>query len=120
VTEARLADGPKKAAREGYTIVVVDASGFRLLPMRVRTWALRGQTPRLRVPRNPDHLSVIGGIRLDGRRVTGQLDQAGVCLGHPLLRHLAGTALIIWDGRPAHRSAPPKTSCIPKPLNACG
>src|SRR5581483_9800016 len=67
---------PKKAKRAGYTLVFADESGFRLLPMRVRTWALRGQTPRLSVPLNPKHLSVMGGMTLDGRWLTWQLDHA--------------------------------------------
>jgi len=89
--------------------VFADESGFRLLPMRVRTWALRGQTPRLSVPLNPKHLSVMGGMTLDGRWLTWQLDHA--CRGEDcvyFLRHLlhqiAGKVLVIWDGLPAHRS----------------
>jgi transposase len=104
-----LDSAQKKAKREGYTIVFADESGFRLLPMRVRTWALRGQTPRLRVPLSHKHLSVMGGITLDGRLLTWQLDHA--CRGEDcvyflrhLLRQIAGKVLVIWDGLPAHRS----------------
>ncbi len=86
-----------------------DESGFRLLPMRVRTWALRGQTPHLCVPLSHKHLSVMGGITLDGRVLTWQLDHA--CRGEDcvyflrhLLRQIAGKVLVIWDGLPAHRS----------------
>jgi len=99
----------KKAEAEGYTIVFADESGFRLLPMLVRTWALRGQTPCLMVPLSYDHRSVMGGITLDGRLLTWQLDHA--CRGQDcvyflrhLLRQIEGKVLVIWDGLPAHRS----------------
>jgi transposase len=89
--------------------VFVDESGFRLLPMLVCTWALRGQTPVLTAPLSYDHLSVMGGITLDGRLFTWQLDHA--CHGDDcvyflrhLLRHMEGKVLVIWDGLPAHRS----------------
>ncbi|MFL5624052.1 MAG: hypothetical protein ACJ788_00460 [Ktedonobacteraceae bacterium] len=57
----------KKAQEEQRTIIWVDEAGFYLLPMAVRTWAPRGQTPVLRVPLTRDHLSAISGITLDGR-----------------------------------------------------
>lgn len=66
VTRA-LACAQKKAEQEQATIVWVDEAGFYLLPMAVRTWAPRGQTPVLRVKLTRDHLSAISGITLDGR-----------------------------------------------------
>ena len=57
----------KKADQEKATILWVDEAGFYLLPMAVRTWAPRGQTPLLRVKLTRDHLSAISGITLDGR-----------------------------------------------------
>ncbi len=62
-----LASAPKKAAEEGSTIVWGDEAGFYLLPLAVRTWAPRGQTPILHVPLPHDHLAAISGITLDGR-----------------------------------------------------
>jgi hypothetical protein len=47
--------GGKKAEQEGRTIVFVDESGFYLLPMTVRTYALVGQTPVLKVKLTRDH-----------------------------------------------------------------
>ena len=86
-----------------------DESGFRLLPMLIRTWALRGHTPTLTVPLSYDHRAVMGGITLDGRFLTWQLDHA--CRGEDcvyflrhVLRHIPGKVLVIWDGLPAHRS----------------
>ncbi len=62
-----VATAKKKAEREHWTIVFVDEAGFYLLPMVVRTYAPRGQTPILRVRLTRDHLSAIGGITQDGR-----------------------------------------------------
>src|ERR687896_48452 len=59
---AALARTQKKARDEGRTIVFVDEMGCYLLPMVVKTYAPRGQTPVLRVPLRRDHLSVISGI----------------------------------------------------------
>lgn len=56
----------KKAQEEQRVIIWVDEAGLYLLPLAVRTWAPRGQTPMLRVPLR-DHLSAISGITLDGR-----------------------------------------------------
>jgi hypothetical protein len=62
-----LARAQKKAAVEQRTIIWIDQSGFYLLPMAVRTWAPRGQTPVLRVKLTRDHLSALSGITPDGR-----------------------------------------------------
>src|SRR5437763_9229549 len=61
-----LADHQKKAEQDKATIVWVDEAGFYLLPLAVRTWAPRGQTPILRVKLTYDHLSAISGITPDG------------------------------------------------------
>jgi transposase len=102
--------GPrKKAQEEGRTIVFVDEAGFYLLPMCVRTYAPRGQTPILRVPLTRDHLSAIGGITPDGRifmqTQTGSYDSAHVIpFLQMLLRKIPGKLLVIWDGAPIHCS----------------
>ena len=105
-----MACAQKKAIAEGWTVVFVDESGFRLLPALVRTWAPRGQRPILRVPLSWDHLSVIGAITPGGklyswvqeRSVKGQ--DLVFFLRH-LLHHIPGKLLLIWDGLPAHRGA---------------
>ena len=48
-SEERWPDTKKKAEEERATIIWVNEAGFYLLPMAVRTWAPRGQTPLLRV-----------------------------------------------------------------------
>lgn len=103
----------KKASDEGRTIVWVDQSGFYLLPLAVRTWAPRGQTPVLRVPLTHDHLSAISGITADGRLFMQTQDHAYrspdvVRFLRVLLRKMRGRLLVIWDGSPIHRGQPIK------------
>lgn len=105
---AALAGAQKGAEAEGRTIVWVDQSGFYLLPLAVRTWAPRGQTPLLRVKLTRDHLCAISGITLDGRLFMqvreGTYDSAGVVgFLRVLLRKVPGKLLVIWDGAPIHR-----------------
>jgi DDE superfamily endonuclease len=61
---------------KSHTIVFLDESGFRLLPLVVRTWALRGQTPILRVRLKWAHLSVMGAITHEGPLLTWIQKQA--------------------------------------------
>ena len=87
----------------------VDEAGFYLLPMIVRTYALRGQTPVLRVKLTRDHLSAIGGITPTGRLFMQMQEQAYkakdvVRFLQMLLRKIPGKLLIIWDGSPIHRA----------------
>jgi transposase len=108
-----LAGQQKKAAAEGYTIVWGDESGFSLLPLAVRTWAPRGQTPLLRVKLTHDHLAVISGITLDGRlflqvREDAYDSEGGVGFLRVLLRKIRGKVLVIWDGSPIHKGQPIK------------
>jgi transposase len=104
-----LASTQKKAEAEGRTIVWVDEAGFYLVPARVRTYAPRGQTPRLRVPLTRDQLSAMSALTSSGRVLMHVQDEAfrgpGVVrfLRH-LLRHIPGKLLVIWDGAPIHRS----------------
>jgi transposase len=87
----------------------VDEAGFYLLPMAVRTYALRGETPVLRVPLTRDHVSAIGGITLDGRIFMQMQEQAYKAVEvvrflRVLLRKIPGRLLVIWDGSPIHRA----------------
>src|SRR5256886_13651964 len=98
-----LADHQKKAEQDKASIIWVDEAGFSLLPMAVRTWAPRRQTPILRVKLTRDHLSAISGITLDGRlfmqvRKTSYDAEAVVRFLKVLLRKISGKILIIWDG----------------------
>ncbi len=104
-----MARHEKKAEEEKRTIVWVDEAGFYLLPMAVRTWAPRGQTPLLRVKLTRDHLSAISGITLDGRlflQIRKASYDAAAVIGflRVLLRKISGPILLIWDGSPIHRA----------------
>jgi len=103
-----LAGVGKTAVAEGRTIVWVDEAGFYLLPLAVRTWAPRGQTPVLRVKLTRDHLAAISGVTPDGRlflqvREQRYDSQAVVGFLRVLLRKIPGKLLVIWDGSPIHR-----------------
>jgi transposase len=107
VAGGALADAQKGADEQGATIVWVDESGFYLLPLAVRTWAPRGETPILRVPLTHDHLSVISAITLQGRlflqvRKDSYDSEAVVGFLRVLLRKISGKLLVIWDGSPIH------------------
>src|SRR5215471_8752837 len=88
-------------------MVWIDQSGFYLLPMAVRTYAPRGQTPVLRVKPTRDHLAAISGITPDGRLFMQIQDHAYrsedvVRFLRLLLRKITGKRLVSWDGAPIH------------------
>lgn len=90
-------------------MIYVDESGFYPLPFVARTYAPKGQTPVLRAPVTREHLSVIGGVTADGRLFTHIQEQAFtgetvVVFLRQLLRQIAGTLLVVWDGATIHRS----------------
>ena len=104
-----MACSSKKAEVEKRTIIFVDESGFYLLPMAVRTYAPRGQTPVLRVKLTRDHLSASGGITEEGRIFMQVQERAYrsedvVRFLRLLLRKVSGKLLVIWDGSPIHRA----------------
>jgi hypothetical protein len=83
--------------------VFVDEAGFYLLPMAVRTYAPRGETPLLRVPLTRDHLSAISAVTPRGKlyimvQATAFDGPAIVRFLRHLLRHIPGKILLIWDG----------------------
>lgn len=104
-----MACSSKKAEAEKRTIIFVDESGFYLLPMVVRTYAPRGQTPVLQIKLTRDHLSAIGGITEKGR-IFMQIQERAYCsedvvrFFRLLLRKVSGNLLVIWDGSPIHRA----------------
>lgn len=107
--EARFDELKSKAKAQGQTIVFVDESGFYLLPMAVRTYSPRGQTPVLRVKLTRDHLSAIGGITPEGRIFMQVQDHSYkgpdvVRFLQLLLQKIEGKILVIWDGASIHKS----------------
>lgn len=102
------ADREKKEEAE-QTLVWVDEAGVYLLPMAVRTFAPRGQTPILRTKLTHDHLSVISALSDDGQlwfalQPTAYDSAAVIAFLQSLLDHIAGRLVVIWDGAAIHRS----------------
>jgi transposase len=99
-----------EAKTQRRTLLLVDESGFYLLPSVVRTYAPKAITPVLRARLSRDHLSVMAGMTPDGRvyTLTRQRSLDGThsveFLAH-LLTVAAARALVIWDGSPIHRRA---------------
>src|SRR5512135_679461 len=98
----------EKAHRERRKLVFVDESGFYLLPGVVKTYGPRGRTPVVDEWQTRDHLSVMGGVTLEGKVYTLVRPQSLNGL-HTIaflvhLGRLAGDRLlVIWDGSPIHR-----------------
>lgn len=100
----------EKAHRERRTLVFVDESGFYLLPSVVKTYAPRGQTPILDAWQTRDHLSVMGGVTLNGHLYTLIRPESlnglhSIAFLTHLHRQVRGRLLVIWDGSPIHRRA---------------
>lgn len=103
-----MARAKKKSQREGRLIVIVDESDLSERPTRVRTWALKGQTPVIQFHFNWKQLSMIAGLTF--RQCLFRLHQGAIRSAQiveflkALARHLKRRLLIIWDGLQAHRS----------------
>jgi len=86
----------------------VDESGLSERPTRVRTWALKGQTPVIQFHFNWKQLSMIAGLSL--RQCVFRLHQGAIRSAQiveflkALHRHLKRRLLVVWDGLRAHRS----------------
>ena len=111
----------KKPSRTSPPLTGRDETGFYLLPMAVRTWAPRGQTPVLRVKLTHDHLSSISGITPDGRLFlqvrAASYDAAGVVgFLRVLLRKITGQIVVIWDGSPIHRGQEIKDASVTRSI----
>lgn len=63
-----MAAHQKKAHEQGWSIVVIDESGFMLQPLVRRTWAPRGQTPVQYSWDRHDRLSAIAALTLPPQR----------------------------------------------------
>jgi transposase len=103
-----MADGEKKASREGRIIVCIDEAGFYLLPGRVKSYAPQGHTPILKPLVTYAHRSVMSGITPAGQLYTLVRDEAldsfdSVSFLMHLLALLKKKLLVIWDGSPIHR-----------------
>jgi transposase len=110
-----MGTGQKKARNNGWSIVLIDESGFMLQPVVRRTWAPRGQTPIQYSWDRHDRLSVISGITVSPvRRRLGLYFQmyseninfekvmTFITLLH---RHLRRKFILVLDRYSAHRKA---------------
>jgi transposase len=100
----------QKARRERRDLVLVDESGFYLLPGVVKTYAPKGQTPIEDEWQTRDHLSVMGGVTPRGRvyslvRPTSLNGSHSIEFLVHLGRLVGDRLLVIWDGSPIHRRA---------------
>ncbi|MFO0957670.1 MAG: transposase [Isosphaeraceae bacterium] len=108
---ARSWPGLKRWARcERRELVLVDESGFYLLPGVVKTYAPRARTPVLSRWQTRNHPSGMGGLALRGKACTLVRPKSWNGLHTiELLLHLGrpagGRLLVIWDGSPIHRRA---------------
>ena len=97
-----------KALEEGRTIIFVDESGFYQTPAVGKTWSKEGHTPTLKTPFHREHLSVIGGLTLEGSLYMQvhrtSMDAHGVIqfVTH-LLRLIPGKLMILWDRSNMHK-----------------
>jgi transposase len=98
----------KRASHERRTLVLMDESGFYLLPGVVKTYAPKGRTPVLQEWQSKDHLSVMGGITPQGKIYTlvRQRPLNGLhtveFLEH-LMRMAGQRLLVVLDRSPIHR-----------------
>jgi transposase len=99
----------KRAEKEARTIVFIDESGFYLTPAVSKTWSPVGMTPVLRAPSGHKHLSVIGGLTLQGslymqiHESSLGAHEAILFLRH-LLFHIPERLLVLWDRSRIHKS----------------
>jgi DDE superfamily endonuclease len=94
--------------REQRQLILIDESGFSLLPGVVRTYAPRGVTPELRVFPTRDHLAVISGVTPEGRLYAAVQDHSlkaveSVAFLKHLLRYVSRKRLVVWDRAPIQR-----------------
>jgi transposase len=100
----------EKARRERRDLVFVDESGFYLLPGVVKTYAPKAQTPVVDEWQTRDHLSVMGGVTVEGKvyslvRPTSLNGLHSIEFLVHLGRMVGDRLLVIWDGSPIHRRA---------------
>ena len=90
-----------------------------------RTWAPRGQTPRLRHSYRHDLISALSAISISPRRRRANLYyqlydhnirrlEVGRFVSH-LLRHLRGPIFLLWDNIATHRGRPIDRLCRRNP-----
>jgi len=99
----------KKAEKEGRTIIFIDESGFYLSPTTTKTWSPAGETPVIHAPSGHEHLSVIGGLTLQGSlymqiHASSIKAHGAVLFLRHLLVHIPERMLVLWDRSRIHKS----------------
>lgn len=115
MAEGRVASREKKAQENGWSIVLIDESGFMLQPVVRRTWAPKGQTPIQYSWDRHDRLSVISGItvspvrqrlglyfQIHSENINYEKVIAFITMVH---RHLRRKFILVLDRYSAHRKA---------------
>lgn len=112
----------RKARRQGAHIVLIDESGLLMAPLARRTWAPRGQTPRLvQKSGTREKVSVAAAVWLSPRRdrlglyshtlANGYFDSWYVAAFlEAMLKDLTGRFVVVWDGGPMHKGDPIRDS----------
>jgi len=111
----RNGHGSKKAREQGWSIVLIDESGFMLQPVVRRTWAPKGQTPIQHSWDRHDRLSAITAVTVSALRqrlglyfgihrhnITFVEVMAFLTSLHHCLRH---KFIVVLDRLNAHRKA---------------
>jgi putative transposase len=91
-------------------IIFADETAFYMTPTVVKTWSPIRRTPTLSGPVRRDHLSVIGGLTLEGSLYiqvhTSSIGaEAVVRFVRHLLMHIPDRILLLWDSARIHKSA---------------
>jgi transposase len=115
MAQGGLAADQKKARHKGWSIVLIDESGFMLQPVVRRTWARKGQTPIQYSWDRHDRLSVVAAITLAPfRRRLGvyfQIQHNNVRFAEVMTflrlvhHHLRRKFILVLDRYSAHRKA---------------
>lgn len=89
-------------------IVFADETAFYMSPTVVKSWSPVGRTPVLAGPVRRDHLSVIGGLTLEGKLYL-HVHESSIRSRHAvqfvrhLLMHIPEDILLLWDSSRIHK-----------------
>jgi tRNA U34 5-methylaminomethyl-2-thiouridine-forming methyltransferase MnmC len=107
--------GEKKARENGWPILFIDESGYRLQPLVRRTWAPKGETPVQHSWDRHDRLSVMAGICFSPvrhrPRLFFQIHQQNIRFDAVIAflglvhRHVRKKFILVLDRHSAHRKA---------------
>ena len=108
----------RKASRRGACLLLLDESGLLMAPLRRRSWALRGQPPRMeQKARHREKVSVAGALWLSPSRDRLGLAFQTLANGYftnvevadflcGALQWLPGPLVVVWDGGTMHKGGP--------------